>query len=116
MIVRFHRRYQQVEGKIDNLKEYGLPAFLHSLSTSDSRIKINYWQQPAGYLNLRPQLHGPYNFVIADFRFCDAQPEVEVLAKTLKGRHWICCCRNEKLKDQGVEKRTSLAILLLLYS
>ena len=39
-----------------------------------------------GHLNLRPQLHGPYDFVVVDFRFCDAQPEMEVLAKTLKGR------------------------------
>ena len=79
-------RYQQVEGKISTLKEYSLPPLFHSLSTPDSRIRINYWQNPAGYLNLRPQLHGPYDFVVVDFRFCDAQPEMEVLAKTLKGR------------------------------
>ena len=85
----FRRRYQQVEGKIANLKEYSLPPFLHSLSTGDSRIRINYWQNPAGYLNLRPQLHGPYDFVVADFRFCDAQAEIEILAKTLKGRNWM---------------------------
>ena len=84
----FRRRYQQVEGKIANLKEYSLPPFLHSLSTGDSRIRINYWQNPAGYLNLRPQLHGPYDFVLADFRFCDAQAEIEILAKTLKGRNY----------------------------
>ena len=53
--------------------------------------RINYWQNPAGYLNLRPQLHGPYDFVVADFRFCDAQAEIEILAKTLKGHATGCC-------------------------
>jgi len=100
--------YQQIEGQIEELREYVLEQEAYAIAksfkdvadtnsntttlertstntdTHVSNVHINYYQNSGGYLNLRSQLHGPYDFVVADFRYKNAGVEIANLCGTLK--------------------------------
>jgi len=73
--------YQQVEGKLVDLREYHLNEFESSdRLLKEKGISISYWQ--ADYKNLRPHLDG-YAVVVTDFRIKDVAQEVQHLSTKL---------------------------------